>query len=563
FDDLYGSLFNELQGREVEGLRQLALALNAAAGMNPKFIEVRSGAVGLTMQPGQDDRIVTLATPVAGTRIHVRQRLSPRVLFDYFRNLAGRLEEEAYLRQRCGYAEATIVLEGTTLAPVAKRFEDSLFELRFTGQHHRGVIALTPVDETAELRLVKDGVWIDQRSLPQCGTHVLAVVEGDGLRKDVSQARIVDNQALVRIIAAVQAARWLLWRRALVEAEEHGLVRRTLTEWVREQLIDYAQLDEIAADENAMALAERITWSDARDAERQISLAELVRRRKAGETADIAHERYDELPYTDPPIARVEVSERKRLRRLLGDIEFQDNALRWQLHHERGRKAWQDRPGDPVLPTHLAPLARTTVTGPNLRGEIGIDPELMLAVERAHPLRTMLFLEGHLLGRSEFDIGIPNLWLSVEAPFTPTWGYEDAEHDEIFADALLRSLAAVAELLPPTFAAYGGADPTGARNLTKRWLAAMAIPGRRADVLTKVGVDKEVAKQWGKVPLRDLVPALSHDSLLAGEHPLLALPLFVDFDGARMSLADLGHIRQQRGAIAYIPWRTSVEPLGK
>ncbi|MCA9684790.1 MAG: hypothetical protein KC457_21575, partial [Myxococcales bacterium] len=143
------------------------------------------------------------------------------------------------------------------------------------------------------------------------------------------------------------------------------------------------------------------------------------------------------------------------------------------------------------------------------------------------------------------------------------WGYEDAEHDEVFADALLRSLAAVAELLPPTFAAYGGADPTGARNLTKRWLAAMAIPGRRADVLTKVGVDKEVAKQWGQVPLRDLVPALSHDSLLAGEHPLLALPLFVDFDGARMSLADLGHIRQQRGAIAYIPWRTSVEPLGK
>src|SRR5690606_26831778 len=127
----------------------------------------------------------------------------------------GRLGEEQYLRDRCLYSMVPVILDGKPISAGFAAASRGLAQIPIRDTDLRGVMSVVERDSHCELRLIKDGVWIDTRELPQAGTNILAVVEGDALRKDVSQAKIVANAALERIKTTILRARWTLWKAAV------------------------------------------------------------------------------------------------------------------------------------------------------------------------------------------------------------------------------------------------------------------------------------------------------------------------------------------------------------
>ena len=214
--ELWASIFTDGDEPLLRGLRQLALGLNAALGLNPRRITVRSGGHQLVLRRGAEELVTAIDPPVTGTTIHVEQRVRVGLLVDFFRNIGGRLAEEVHLRERCAHTEVAVSLDGVAIAG-GLRVAGALAEHAFSGQEIRGAIAVVAGASPATLRLIKDGVWIDTLPLEMCGPGIVAVVEGERLRRDVSLAKIVADPALAQLVGQVRAQRWALMGR-LVEA---------------------------------------------------------------------------------------------------------------------------------------------------------------------------------------------------------------------------------------------------------------------------------------------------------------------------------------------------------
>jgi hypothetical protein len=123
---------------------------------------------------------------------------------------------------------------------------------------------VTKGEAPAELRLIKDGVWIDSRPLTNCGPGVLAIVEGDALRKDVSLAQIVADEALAAVEALVGAARWSAMVRVLELSRSLEGSGRGYEQLVRAEALRFLVLAEMPAGPDRMALLDGLTWHDAR-----------------------------------------------------------------------------------------------------------------------------------------------------------------------------------------------------------------------------------------------------------------------------------------------------------
>ncbi|NVB43052.1 hypothetical protein G6O69_34840 [Pseudenhygromyxa sp. WMMC2535] len=582
FDDLYGSLFNDASGRRVDGQRQLALALNAAMGMNPKFITVHSGATSLTMRPGQPDELSPLEPALGHTKIHVRQRLHPRLILEFFRSLRGRLDEEEHLRERCAHARMKIELDGEQLSPRPKAVAESLLELPIEGPGFFGTIALAQTRDATELRLVKDGVWIDHRRLPECGTNIIAIVEGEHLRKDVSQAKIVSDAALEAIVAAIKTQRWRLWWTAfeLAQREDGGALtqrsslewlRAQVNAWVRTQLLDHASFEELRDNPDALALCEQVCWPDARGGQdaRWVSLRELIELQKGGETPRFVVREYPLIPAEGPPIIQLDGHvEAKRLAKLLGGLDNYERHCSHLQRREAGRRAWRGRPGQPLLAKELSILAGASIQAEGMLGEIAVVDDILGLPSQPPPMRATLVQDGHVLGEVTLDLGIPSTRLAIAADFCPSEYYDDAVRDDRFATVILDSLAALAGVLPTLYHRLVEAgDAANARGIVKRWLTLMLVPEQRVAAMRHLGVQTQEQAPPAPLPkwaAPGLPLELSRERLAENTlAPLAELPLFLDFAGARLSLGELAQWREREGSVAYLPWGADISGLSK
>jgi hypothetical protein len=599
-DDLYGSVFAEGQGRRFEGVQQLAVALNAALGMDVSFIELRTGSVRLEIRPGREDVVTELSSPHEGTSIHVRRKFRFGVVLDFFRNLAGRITEEQYLRQRCRYASVPIDLEGEIISRGLAAPDEALLEMPVSGYGFRGVMSLVAEDRPAEVRLVKAGVWIDTRVVPEWGTRIVAVVEGDALRKDVSQARIVLDAALRNLIGALRSARWKLTSKAyLSDLDVMG--------WIRTQLLQHATRSEIEHDPDAMAVAELVSWPDCRDpflaemspalaevsdhvrpkTAARVSLQRLLESSKAKQPLGYATRTFGALKPVDPPIILVtETAELEHLRRLIPGLRSRTRALERAQTREQARLAWQARRGEPVVPDHVPLLAHESFELPNAHGQIAVDARLLDGDESRPPAQTLLFARGCLLAKLELDLGVPYLWLAVDADFAPRELYDDAVRNARFAEVVLRSLAALGPALadahelavegrhrpavleatrrlfdPPGRARREASPEAAVRGLVKRWLALMLVPGDRRAMLGRLDVQAEAAAPWDDIGF-ELVPSLAPVRLNTDDaDPLAEIPLFVDFAGQRLGLRALAEALARDGALRHLPWGADLGPI--
>jgi hypothetical protein len=550
-DDLYGSLFRPGDDRALRGVRQLALALNAALGMEPKHIELRSGTVELRMQPGKRDELIKHDTAQAHTSIHVRQRVRARMVLDFFANLTGRLAEQQYLRERCVYSTVPVLLDGKMISKGLATAEGDHDAIPLSDDEFVGFLRVTEGDEPTVLHLVKDGVWIDSRPLPECGTGLMAVVEGEQLRKDVSQARIVADKAVTTIVESIHRARWQLWRQVLAAAQ--GRARDRLAERVRVQLLQHVEFGELRTDEHALALAEQVTWKDCRADHPLVSLRRMVEIVVEGETPRFASRPFPEVPIEGAPILWMKKKDAVGLSKALRTTPVQANSLltREEMRAE-GHKAWLARAGEPVLPTHVQFQYRAELSGEDLGGEVGIDHHALFD-NLQHPAQVLLYKQGRLLGRLELDIDIPNVWLVLEAGFNATDDYRDAVRDQVFVRALLAGFAALLEPLAELLADHVDdvARSANVRGLIKRYLIAMAHQPSQAALMSKANVD--VGPKFHK-PLAELFPGLTREGLLQATPPLLARqPLFAQVQGPHRSLAELAADVAAYGHVRYLP----------
>ena len=166
-----GHLFDYLfaQDRSLTAAKQLALAINSALALEPGFIVIESG----DGESGQRLRL-TSHTDVAleaiepgepagvpkGTRVHVRDRMTWKILIEFFKS---RTAEAKHLAEGCSLAPIPVYLDGQDV--VGEFQPDALMRYRFrTGKGDRAirgeVVLPNAVRESASLHILMNGVRV-------------------------------------------------------------------------------------------------------------------------------------------------------------------------------------------------------------------------------------------------------------------------------------------------------------------------------------------------------------------------------------------------------------------
>lgn len=578
--DLWGSIFADGDDRLLRGVRQLALGLNAALGLGPRRIVVRSGDQELRLAPGSAETHRTIEAQ-AETTIHVAQRVKLAGLGLFFKNLVGSLAEEVHLRERCVYATPVITLDGQRISR-GPEIAEPLGTCTISAPGVRGLVAVTKGDQAAELRLVKDGVWIDSRELPGCGPGVLAIVEGDGLRKDVSLAKIVADETLAEVEAQVQMARWSAMARVIERARSLDGLGRNYERVVRAEVLRFMTLAEVPDGPDLRTIGQGLQWFDARthspDKKRgyvYMTLLDLaaavqpatgalvdLRTVVAGEvregapTLRFADRLYDGLAAETPAIPFIHEDEHKAVARVLGCLLVRADELDRAEKRARARREFLLRTATGQLPTDRAYEVRGRLVTDEFRGQLGITAEAVAGTQP--PVTgetTRLCREGCVLAVLKIDWGIPGLEVTVEGAFEPTDDHRDAVRDATMVRLALEVLAAAQEVLTQLVRGAGSGSLAGqVRGIVKAWLLLLFDAEARASLWRRLRVPKEL---WpGGAAVRAVLPG--REQLLDGE--LAQMQLFEDFDGSRRSLDELGWRLKRKGHLAEIDRSVGQEP---
>ncbi|MBZ5710553.1 hypothetical protein [Nannocystis pusilla] len=570
-DELWGSIFADGDGADLRGVRQLALGLNAALGLEPRRIVVRSGSQQLVLAPGRDDALTAIDPPIAETTIHVAQRLRLGLLVAFFRDLRGSLGEEVHLRERCRYARIAISLDGVAIAGGPK-IERALVVDELAEPGVVGVIGLVEHEPAAEVRLVKDGVWIDTHPLAGCGPGLVAIVEAEALRKDVSMAKIVADHGFEQVAGLIRAARWGLYARLVEAAEQGRLTIEQALPRARREVLQFLKLRDLRKRAEVAPLARAITWMDARTCpggqEARVSLAALagaVRTDPDSGVRELRHaiRSYPELKAEGPPIPRIGRDQAGEVARLLScNMVAVDDELAAAQRREKARLEWHKRPLSPRLSASGRHLLRAPLAGPGIDGELGITMEAVDGGRQDG--RIWLIAQGCLLRQVDVDLGVPGLELAVAAAFTPSALFDDAARDGTLVEIMLRTLAALpGPLVDRAERAGGSRNEAGLRGLVKGWLLLALDAEARSGLWERLQVpeahwpDADEVARWLPAP----------EQLRSEAEPwarLRQVPLFEDFDGARRSLDDLARRLAQVGRLEEVDRSEGSEPgLGR
>ena len=564
FEDVYGSLLSKTESPVVEARRELCLGLNAAMALNPRFIRVESGRAFLLMRPGKDDEYGALEAEVAGTSVHVKQRFRAGLLVEFFKNLSGRLAEEHLLRERCVFCPVPVDLEGEVISR-GLELPRALATARFEIEGVRGVIGLSPtllsrkiksIEEVARrVHIVVDGVVIVTHDLPELLPGTLAVVVGSRLRKDVSQSDIVRDEEYDRLVAALRDTRLRLLE-ALCDAcrdargEELHELLETLLRWtVVNQALSVETLLAVLSrpeDDPGRRLLRVPLWTSIRD--ERLSLEDVLRDfRKHGDVA-VGRSHVDDFPRgrRDAVVLIEGDADRVPIDRLFpGHVEDWTDAIDLHVRRVRNKRAWLVRPMSARLPEGSV-LARRPIDTPSGRGEVGVRT---LNIES---LRLALIANGCLL--VEHDVPFPVLGISavIEADFEPNDTFDDVEHDESHARAMLALLEALVPLLHD-LAATQSREPWVVACLLS-FLDTLSARVPIWNALVKLGVTADLARAIAPRPariwnIRTMLGA-GRGARTGEGHAIRFVPLLPTWNGpvvspeaVRQDLETHGHVR--------------------
>ncbi|MEZ4382280.1 MAG: hypothetical protein R3A79_13090 [Nannocystaceae bacterium] len=555
-ESLYSSLFADGDDPDLQALRQLALGLNAAMGMAPKRAQIHSGDAAMELRVDGEDRIAANRKPDDGTLIHVKQAARLGLILDFFRNAFGRLGEERHIIERCAYAGIDITLDGRPVSAAKRSLGGAVVELEFASGERRGIVGLRDSDAAAELRLVKDGVWISSEALSDELPGMLFVVEDPRLRKDVSQAKIVHDASYEAVRRSCADLRWRLLEALYARFQASGAAepgpaeRRLFTR----ALEAYATSETLAAAPVLRSLAAFYTWPEARGmTEARISLADLADDFAAHGSIQCATRRFPTLPPTGRPVAALAQPDDARwLESLFGYGALERPDLARELRRREGHARFRER----ATPLRLIGL------GPELASMTLADGRGALALARKSEESVFLLVkDGCLLCRKTAPQPLRGLRAILAADLEPAEFFDDVVADERLAATVLDAVAAAVDMMPAALDA--GRDEvhhsaqveaqTRGRGRVKAYLAAVVDPATPRQLLRHFGFTQRDEALIERVAPR-LLPALGVGRCPGdAPHPLARAPLFFPaVGGDALSLVDVAGNLKRVGAIRYV-----------
>ncbi len=567
FGDLYSSMFVDRATREVQAKQELALAVNAAMALNPRYIRVFSGdeqtRVFLELRPNKPDKLNDVKPIALGTWIHVKQRFRPGLLVQFLRNLRGTIVEELALRERCRFADVEVVLDGETISH-GFALPGLAAETAIASDGVKGTGGLMPPDgdedpPPASVDILCNGVMITRRELSQLPARFRAVVDGSHLKKDASQFEVVQDDAYEQVIAAVTrcceaAIVTLLTRHAEAAAApvwEQELARECLARWGA----TWAKRDgglkgQLASEPLLAAVAAIPLWSTTAGA--RLTTRALIERE-----GDIEHaaKRFEGFVPDDmghvlllPGGLATEVA-LKLLTSLFGErLKDVTRKLERAYKHEKNRRAWRARPHPPHL-GEGSYVATASIVDKGVGGVVG------LRAIGSQGCEVRMVKDGCLLYEVSPRFGVPGLVAVLVADFQPNSAYDGAHRNKIMARSLHAFLRAVERMM--TSLAQGVLDSgralddvnTPTRGLLRNFIVHVVNGGYASDLFEEFGFSKSVTLRHLNAMDRTFVP----DWKLSGEaHPLARLPLFRSVGAGYLSLVELAALAAQGEGVSWL-----------
>ncbi len=219
--EVYAAVFRSDSDDATRALRQLALGLNAALGLSPRWIQVRSGLPGqrvaFELRRDQHQPVGGLAAEVKAspgrdpdevtTEIHVKARFRPALVRRFVKNLRSMLPEEWVLRRRARFCTLDVKLDGGNIA-WGLTVEDAVHTVTYDRPGITCRCSLVPGFDPPKVHWVVNGALITTTELRgKGGEGFVAVVQANGLRKDVSQTSIVVDELYEEALALIDRGR--------------------------------------------------------------------------------------------------------------------------------------------------------------------------------------------------------------------------------------------------------------------------------------------------------------------------------------------------------------------
>ncbi len=560
--------------REVGALQDLAIGIDAALGLQPSVVELRSGPVTATFRPGRDDVVEGPEEVGAtgegeaeanGSEGREMDRLNTITIrhggFLGFGpdQVAPALE---LLRSRARYSRTRIAIDGDNVTRGLELPPGSAPRHRFYLPHTAGVMTLSmggagpdvdgPDVGTARMRVLRHGVWLtDHEVALPAGIDV--IVDCGVLRKDVSQQDVNRDdiyQALVEDLVD-EASRFAA---QLLEAipELDGPSREAAEAWLRTAVpaVLPRPVTVHTGDRRAehRALMGAALWPTTVKGE-VLSLRDLLRNE-----GPLYHGHAGEL-IEGATVLRLREQDAVPLGAALDrDLPSARAHAAIQERKARARQRFETRWHPPTLPD--APWrVRGKIEARGFTGEIGLH--------RTRTEERVAFIkDGRLLVERPVHLGIPGLVVMIEGDFTPSEGYDGVVADEVLAEALAAILAAVHKLM--------AAHVTG---LVERLDSDGSRPDLEHDVLLAYGdllADGQHAAAFALAHgVRQQGAMARFEARVPDAGPWLpagafqAVPLFMDTQGGKYAIEDLRaleHAPLRNDALECVAPDTQVPP---
>lgn len=552
FDHLYGALFLRASEPHAQARRHLALGLCTAMALATAQVRIESGdakrGAFLELRPGAPDRFGPQARTYSRSSIYmtyicVRYRMRLQLLTRFLTDRRGRSPEEALLRARCAHApvriffDTTLITQGLVLPELAPKLE-------FEYEDIRGVLgqvslpkpdvdpAVLPKEllQPTELRLLRNGVWVDTQHPEELLPGFQALVDCPSLRQDISHEHVVRDEQHERVVKVVLGAQlsWLGARYGEVLAQSPASsdwMLKRLRAILQHLLARPAGSTLIRAWANLLPpgtpLAARPYWPPELAEMDRLLYFPLVRstrepwvslRQLLTDVAQHGSLAYSPILCSEPDPVRplvlhlTEPAEVAMWAALFGcPAEDRTAALERERRRRANREAWQHRMRLPTLASDSY-LQKAPIVGPGLSGAVGVS-RLPVPAEASFSTKLVLIAGGHLLVEKKLLTPVPELCIVIGGDFTPSYMFDDVLSNQLLSDALTAALAALLPLLQGILALTVSAEQQPGKAQLLRGLVRVLLSGSvQKEVRLAAGVEKELAAK--APPLAIAAPAL-------------------------------------------------------
>lgn len=511
------------------GRQHLAVALNGAMALGPRFVQLTSKdertAVRLRLAPGKPDAIGTDVDDAAlhQTTVWLRHPFRVGAFLEFFRARLGTQREITALRRGCRFARLPITVNQELITAARQRTEGR--KVNAKGTVGARVFAGPDDDDGAHGVLVFTfrGVVLEEVRHPRLARGLVALLPADHLARDASLGAFVRDAAWHALVDAALVA-------ALALCEDvGGTLLQQAAFALGPSVLGTGEHGALAELPHLRAALQKTTRPLCRQAvltavdDEPVTIAQLHAVLRAGRPVPLSSRR-SKVSRQGDPIVHVDGEE--ALARLthfvgarhVGGDDLLDDAER---RHHGLQRLLERRAALALFPGEV--LGRARFSAGSVRGITGLDAG-------GARLRLNLFTDGCLVGTQYLDSPLPGLTVALEGPFTLTADCTNVEHDAVFTRALHAAFAAIPEALADACARSRNHEA-----LPRRALPLLAL------ALDAEGLWARLAVAAGCPVLGDL-PALPPLELHGdGRHPVCATPCLPRVDGKMVSLEQLRH----------------------